>query len=83
MNNNIKRRDYPVKPRSKPFYEFVKRVFDVVLSAIALVILSPLFLVVTLLVRRDGGPAFFRQVRVGKDGKTFMLYKFRQGAGAK
>ncbi len=77
LKNNVERRDHPVKPQSKPLYEFIKRVFDVVMSALALVILSPLFLVVAILVRRDGGPAFFKQVRVGKDGKTFMLYKFR------
>ncbi len=77
MKNNVERRDHPVKPQSKPVYEFIKRVFDVVMSALALVILSPLFLVVAILIRRDGGPAFFKQVRVGKDGKTFMLYKFR------
>ena len=77
MKNNVERRDHLVKPQSKLAYEFIKRVFDVVMSALALVILSPLFLVVAILIRRDGGPAFFKQVRVGKDGKTFMLYKFR------
>lgn len=73
----IIRRDHPVTPKHKPVYEFVKRLFDIVFSVFLLILLSPLFLVVILLVRADGGPAFFKQVRVGKDGKTFMLLKFR------
>lgn len=71
------RRDYPVKPKVKPFYELVKRVFDVVFSLALLLLLWPLFVVVIVLVRADGGPAFYRQVRVGKDGKPFTLIKFR------
>ena len=71
------RRNYAVVPQKKPFYECVKRLFDVVASALALVLLSPLFLVIILLVRADGGPAFFRQTRVGRDGKLFQLLKFR------
>lgn len=77
MNTTNRRHDFPVTPKRKPVYEFVKRVFDVVVSLLALLVLSPLFLVVALLIRRDGGPAFYRQVRVGKDGKTFVMYKFR------
>lgn len=71
------RRDYPVKPKVKPFYELVKRVFDVVFSLALMLLLWPLFVVVIVLVRADGGPAFYRQVRVGKDGKPFTLIKFR------
>lgn len=71
------RRDYEVKPRKMPFYSFVKRLFDLLVSCLALLILSPLFLVLTLWIRSDGGPAFYKQVRVGKDGKTFVLLKFR------
>ncbi len=61
----------------KPIYDGIKRVFDVVCSALALLILSPLFLVLILLIRRDGGPAFYTQVRVGQNGKLFRIYKFR------
>lgn len=60
-----------------PEYRLIKRVFDLIASAIALLILSPLMLVVALLVRRDGGPAFYKQTRLTKDGKTFKLIKFR------
>lgn len=55
----------------------MKRVFDVVMSVVALVALSPVFIVVPVLIRRDGGPALFRQARVGLHGKVFSIYKFR------
>lgn len=55
-----------------------KRAMDVVLSAMALLVLSPLFLLLTVIVRTGSrGPAFFRQERVGRDGKTFKMLKFR------
>lgn len=63
--------------REKPVYDCIKRIFDVVASALALIVLSPLFLVVAILVRCDGGPAFYSQTRVGKNGKLFKIYKFR------
>jgi lipopolysaccharide/colanic/teichoic acid biosynthesis glycosyltransferase len=56
----------------------LKRAMDVLLSIIALVIFSPLFLFIALLIKLDSkGPALFRQTRVGKDGKPFTCYKFR------
>jgi exopolysaccharide biosynthesis polyprenyl glycosylphosphotransferase len=56
----------------------VKNVFDRLAAATALIVLSPLLLTVAVLIRReDGGPVLFRQVRVGKDGHTFWVYKFR------
>jgi exopolysaccharide biosynthesis polyprenyl glycosylphosphotransferase len=55
-----------------------KRLIDVVLSGIALAILSPLFAIVALVVKLDSrGPVFYRAVRVGKKGVTFACYKFR------
>ncbi len=63
--------------KKKPVYDFIKRAFDIICSGFALLILSPVFLVLILLIRRDGGPAFYTQVRVGKDGKLFRIYKFR------
>jgi lipopolysaccharide/colanic/teichoic acid biosynthesis glycosyltransferase len=61
------------------FYgSYVKRLFDVILSFVSLLILSPLFLILWALVRRKlGKPAIFRQRRPGKDEKIFTLYKFR------
>jgi exopolysaccharide biosynthesis polyprenyl glycosylphosphotransferase len=56
----------------------LKGMFDRVLAALALLVAGPLLLVLALVVRRaTPGPAFFRQVRVGKDGREFVLYKLR------
>lgn len=56
----------------------MKRIFDVIVSFIALLILSPLFLIVTILVGfRLGSPIFFRQCRPGKHGLPFSMIKFR------
>lgn len=65
-------------PAPKPVYEVCKRIFDVVMSTFALIVLSPLFLVVAILIKRqDGGPVFFKQTRLTKDAKEFGMYKFR------
>jgi exopolysaccharide biosynthesis polyprenyl glycosylphosphotransferase len=56
----------------------IKAAFDRGVAAAALMILGPLIVLVALAIRTaDGGPALFRQTRVGKDGKFFVLYKFR------
>jgi exopolysaccharide biosynthesis polyprenyl glycosylphosphotransferase len=63
--------------RTSP-YHYLKRVFDIVASATALVICSPLFILAPLLIwAEDGAPVLFRQERVGRDGKRFILLKFR------
>ena len=54
-----------------------KRAFDLVVASVLLVLNAPLFLVVSIIVRSDGGPAFFSQERVGRDGRRFACYKFR------
>lgn len=56
----------------------LKRLMDIVLASFALVILSPVFLAVALLIRQeDRGPVFFRQPRVGVNGEEFFMHKFR------
>jgi len=55
----------------------VKRLFDLIVSLLGIVALLPVFIVLCLLIRCDGGPAFFKQKRVGKSGRFFKLYKFR------
>ncbi len=56
----------------------LKRTFDVLVSATALVGLSPVLLIVALVVRLESpGPVLFRQLRVGRDGRLFDVYKFR------
>lgn len=61
------------------FYEkYIKRLLDVVLSLLALIVLSPVLLVTAVLVRiKLGSPVLFKQERPGKDEKIFTLYKFR------
>lgn len=66
------------KIEGRYIYHFFKRAFDIVASAIALVLLSPLFAYLAYKIHKeDGGPAFYSQERVGKDGKQFRMYKFR------
>lgn len=58
--------------------KFLKRFFDIILSFISLIILIPLFIVLSISVKVDSkGPIFFRQKRLTKDGKVFTMYKFR------
>lgn len=58
--------------------QFVKRSFDLVVSAFALIITSPLLVAISCAIRVDSrGPIFFRQTRVGRDGKHFRIFKFR------
>lgn len=59
-------------------YRFFKRFFDILISGFALIVLSPVLLLLLLFVRLFmGGPAVLKQARVGKGGKIFKLYKFR------
>ena len=59
-------------------YQVIKRLFDILASLAALVVLSPLFLVVAVLILwEDGRPVFYKHTRVGRDGKMFQMYKFR------
>jgi len=60
------------------YEKYFKRPLDIVLSGLALIILSPIFLIVALLVRfKLGSPIFFKQERPGKDEEIFSMYKFR------
>lgn len=60
-----------------PEYVFIKRAFDILVSALALVVLSPIMVIVALAIRSDGGPALYKQCRLTKDGKQFNVLKFR------
>lgn len=71
----------------RPYYEVLaqkrgsllcKRIFDVVVSAVMLVLLSPLFLLLAIAIKIDSpGPVFYRQVRVTQYGREFRIFKFR------
>ncbi|WP_283583739.1 sugar transferase [Limosilactobacillus difficilis] len=60
-------------------YRFIKRLFDICASAVALVLISPILLIIAICIKVDDpkGPVFYTQTRVGKDGKLFKMYKFR------
>lgn len=58
--------------------KFLKRTIDIITAVLSLILLSPLFFVVAILIKRDSpGPIFFLQKRVGLHGSIFMIYKFR------
>lgn len=55
-----------------------KRIFDVIVSLVGLMIVSPLFILMALRIKRDSsGPVFYRGIRVGRFGKPFKIFKFR------
>lgn len=68
-----------VASSEKQFYFFIKGTFDCIASFIGIIILSPIFLIVSLAIKIDDpeGPIIFTQERVGKDGSKFTMYKFR------
>lgn len=64
--------------RKKKFSLFFKRLFDVVVSALMLIMLSPVFLILAIAIKIDSkGPVFYRQERVTQYGRRFKIYKFR------
>lgn len=59
-------------------YSVLKRTTDVVASGLALILLSPVFIVTSIAIKKDdNGPAMYTQQRIGKGGKLFKIYKFR------
>lgn len=63
---------------SRKIYHFSKRLFDVVMSTFGLIVLSPVMLLIACKIKQeDGSPIIYKQVRVGKNGKHFEMYKFR------
>ena len=71
-------KDRFIKDGMSSFARNSKRLFDMFSSFVALLVFSPLFLICTILVRReDGGPAIYKQERIGRFGRPFYIYKFR------
>ena len=59
-------------------YEVIKRLIDIVCSFLGVLVLSPLFIIIAIIIKMTSkGPVFFSQKRVGKNGKEFDMYKFR------
>lgn len=70
--------DFDALLKKKKFSLFLKRCFDITASALGLLFLALPFLVIAVIIKATSkGPVFFRQVRVGKDGKEFRIFKFR------
>ena len=64
--------------RPRPGYLFSKRVFDIVAASLGLIVLSPVFLITAIAIKAtDKGPVFYKQERLTKNGKRFMIHKFR------
>ena len=64
--------------KKRLFYRFVKRSFDIVVSLLMLIVLSPIMLIVAIAIKCDSkGSVIFKQKRMGRSGKTFFCYKFR------
>ncbi len=60
------------------FNKIVKRIFDFVCSTLGIIILSPIFVLLSIMIKTGSdGPVFFKQIRVGEDGKDFEILKFR------
>ena len=63
---------------SYAFYNFIKRGFDILASGVSIVLLSPIFLIIAMMIRIDSkGKAFYKHKRLGKNGEYIYLYKFR------
>lgn len=69
---------HPQPTGAAPVEDGAKRAFDLAASAVGLWLLAPVFLVLAVVIRlTDHGPAFFRQERIGRDGRPFRIHKFR------
>lgn len=67
-----------VANKASALYSISKRTMDIVGSLVGLILLSPLFLLVAILIKLDSkGPIIFKQIRIGKNSKPFYIYKFR------
>lgn len=67
-----------VANKASALYSISKRTMDIVSSLVGLILLSPLFLLLAILIKLDSkGPIIFKQIRIGKNSKPFYIYKFR------
>ena len=63
---------------SRFIYTFLKRMIDVICSILGIIVLSPILIIVSILIKLESkGPIIFKQLRAGKDSKSFYIYKFR------
>ncbi|MER2129840.1 sugar transferase [Leuconostoc lactis] len=70
--------DRPIIVRGNRLYLIIKRMFDIIGSFVGLLICLPVIIIIAIIIKlEDGGPIIFKQLRVGKNGKKFYIYKFR------
>lgn len=70
--------DVEEKIKGKKMQFIIKRIMDIIFSSIGIVILLPVYIILAIMIKLDSkGPILFKQVRVGKDRKDFVIYKFR------
>lgn len=75
---HIEEDDHFISDGMNGFERNVKRIGDCLIALVALIVFSPLFLICYIAVKReDGGPAIFKQERIGRFGRPFYIYKFR------
>ena len=68
----------PIKKNNKFLYKAIKRVLDVIFSLLGMIVLSPIFLIISIIIKLDSkGPVFFVHGRIGEKGKPIGIYKFR------
>lgn len=78
LDINLSERDYRRRGEMSVAAKCTKRLFDLVGSVLGLVVFAPAFLIIWLLIKReDGGPAIFKQERIGYGGRPFTIYKSR------
>ena len=64
--------------KKKPIYDFLKRLFDILFSLLAIIVLGLTMIIVSIVIKLDSkGPVLFKQKRIGKDKKLFKIWKFR------
>ena len=78
-SNNQEASFYKIQTNTNKHYLRSKRITDFVLSLLGIIMLSPLLVLIALIIKMEDrkGPIFFKQKRMGKDGQTFYMYKFR------
>lgn len=78
MDNSLAKIDIERHIDSKKAQFFIKRLLDIILSIIGIILLSPVYLAIFIAIKLDSkGPAVFKQIRVGRDNELFTIYKFR------
>ena len=78
LNKNRESDDHFIRDGMNGFERNVKRFIDCLTALVAMIVFSPLFLICYIAVKReDGGPAIFKQERIGRFGRPFYIYKFR------